>query len=380
MKILHCPTSTGGHPWGLSRAERRLGQTSFSACFHQDYLGFPADLFIYNKEESKLVQQLKCWKFLLSEAKKFDIIHYNFGLGLLPWGFSAKWVGMPGPAGIFFRMYGALCSAAEAFILKEKVIAVTFQGDDARQGDWCVQNLLHSIAHHDQGNYYSTLQNELNREKIRRFEKKADLIYAVNPDLLRVLPSRSKFLPYAHLEPKKFKVSENQSKIRPLVVHAPTHRKAKGTEFILKAVDRLKHEGTKFDFRLVEGLSNEQARKIYAEADLIIDQLLVGWYGGFAVEAMAMGKPVVCFIRKEDLKLIPLAMADDLPFIEAEPSSIYEVLKKWLTKRKNDLAERGRKSRKFVEHWHDPDQIASGVIKDYQAVQKSKTAESLRRR
>ena len=25
MRVLHCPTDTGGHAWGLSRAERALG-------------------------------------------------------------------------------------------------------------------------------------------------------------------------------------------------------------------------------------------------------------------------------------------------------------------------------------------------------------------
>ena len=32
---------------------------------------------------------------------------------------------------------------------------------------------------------------------------------------------------------------------------------------------------------------------MYAQADLVVDQVLIGWYGALAVETMAMGKPVI---------------------------------------------------------------------------------------
>ena len=63
-----------------------------------------------------------------------------------------------------------------------------------------------------------------------------------------------------------------------------------------------------------------EAMKLYAQADLVIDQLLAGWYGGFAVETMAMGKPVVCYIRAEDLQFVPPAMVAELPLIPARPT------------------------------------------------------------
>jgi glycosyltransferase involved in cell wall biosynthesis len=113
---------------------------------------------------------------------------------------------------------------------------------------------------------------------------------------------------------------------------------------------------------------------IYKRADLIVDQLLAGWYGGFAVEAMALGKPVVCYIREEDLKFVPARMAEQLPLINARPDSVYSVLKDWLSARKHELSQRGRLSREFVENWHDPELIAHNVSSDYRAAFEAKTA------
>jgi glycosyltransferase involved in cell wall biosynthesis len=373
LRVLHCPTTTGGHPQGLAKAERRHGLQSTSVAFSQNYLGYQADRFLYEEHETKLSQQLKCWRFLLTEAKRFDVIHYNSGTPILPWGFSAKWVNKKF-LGVVFREYGRLCAAVEKRLLGTKVVAVTFQGDDARQGDTCLAEYELSIAHAAYGTYYTPQQDELNRVRVKSFSQIADLIYALNPDLLRVLPSKAKFLPYAHLNPKDWECSTKSPGSKPLVVHAPSNRSAKGTQQIIDAISRLKAEGVSCELVLVENTSNVEAMGIYKRADLIVDQLLAGWYGGFAVEAMALGKPVVCYIREEDLKFVPARMAEQLPLINARPDSVYSVLKDWLSARKHELSQRGRLSREFVENWHDPELIAHNVSSDYRAAFEAKTA------
>src|SRR5437764_15466880 len=114
---------------------------------------------------------------------------------------------------------------------------------------------------------------------------------------------------------------------------------------MLDAVARLQAEGIPFEFRLVENLPYAEVRKLYEQADLLIDQLLAGWYGGVALELMALGKPVISYLRAEDLGYIPPAMHAQLPIINATPTTFYEVLKEYLTTRKADLADRGRRSR-----------------------------------
>ena len=82
-------------------------------------------------------------------------------------------------------------------------------------------------------------------------------------------------------------------------MHAPSHRGVKGTERVVEAVEQLRGEGIPLELELVEGRPHAEARKAYERADILVDQLLVGWYGAVAVELMALGRPVVCFMDEE---------------------------------------------------------------------------------
>ena len=157
------------------------------------------------------------------------------------------------------------------------------------------------------------------------------------------------------------------------MIHAPSHRGAKGTAYILEAVDRLKAEGVAFEFVLVENLSNAEARTLYERADLVVDQLLAGWYGGFAVEVMALGKPVICYLRESDFGFLPQAMRSALPLINARPDNIFAVLREWLTARRSELSARGMTCRQYVEHWHDPIRIARDIKADYERIAQAKS-------
>ncbi len=261
--------------------------------------------------------------------------------------------------------------------LAGKGIVVTYQGDDARQGDYCRTHFDISIAGVEPG-YYTPRSDALKRQMITQFDRYADRIYYLNPDLGWVLPARARFMPYASVDLRAWqpRSTEKPGHSRPLVVHAPSHRGAKGTRYVLDAVRRLQDEQVPFEFLLVENLSIQEAREAYARADLLVDQLLAGWYGGLAVELMALGKPVICYLREGDLHFIPPGMRQALPLINADPATIYTVLKEWLTTRRGDLPEVGRRSRAYVEQWHDPLKIAATLKSDYADIVDSKRRRS----
>lgn len=48
-------------------------------------------------------------------------------------------------------------------------------------------------------------------------------------------------------------------------------------------------------------MPHAEAQRWYLQADIIVDQVFCGTYGLLSVEAMAMGKPVVTYIR-DDVK------------------------------------------------------------------------------
>jgi hypothetical protein len=80
---------------------------------------------------------------------------------------------------------------------------------------------------------------------------------------------------------------------------------------------------------------------------------------------MAMGKPVAVYLRESDFRHLPSEMVEQLPFFRATPQTIKADLRAILDEPRQRLLERARKSRAFVEQWHDPEAIARRVIDDY---------------
>lgn len=367
MRIIHCPTVTGGNPQNICNGERLIGLESYSVAFQQNYLGYYCDEFLWDEGTPLWKQQIRSWRLLFFAFKNFDVIHYNSGTPILPWDIPNRLDNIHIIPKVLLKIYTSLCRLFEQVLLRKKVIAVTYQGDDARQGDISLKLFPFSIANEVEDNYYSEYSDKRKKRRIELFDRYADLIYALNPDLLHVLPSRAVFMPYAIDIDLNKKRQKNDSK-SVLVIHAPSHRGAKGTKYILAAVEKLQSEGVPFEFMLVENLSNEKAKEIYKKSDLVIDQLVAGWYGRFAVEAMALGKPVICYLRDDDLHFIPKEMHDEIPIINADPKSIYCVLHDWLKKDLIDYETQGVLGQQFVAKWHNQIKIATNLVNDYRRV------------
>jgi glycosyltransferase involved in cell wall biosynthesis len=203
-------------------------------------------------------------------------------------------------------------------------------------------------------------RDKMREKRIRKVSRHAHHIFAVNPDLLHFLPnSLSSFLPYCVARWDEIPSLPYRIGREITIVHSPTDRVAKGTSYILAALEHLKR---KYPLRtlLVERRSHEEALEMYRQADLVIDQVLVGWYGSVAVEAMKMGKPVAVFIREEDLSFIPEPMAKDLreAVIQIDPVSIETVLKEVL-ENPELLTLKSEAGKAYVHRWHDPLYVGS---------------------
>lgn len=139
-----------------------------------------------------------------------------------------------------------------------------------------------------------------------------------------------------------------------LVVHAPNHRTIKGTGYLEEAVKKLQAEGLPVELQILERVSREEVKTALARADLVVDQLVIGWYGLFALEAMALGIPVVVYLR-EDLKEFyrhtRLLDSSEPPVLEAGPATIEELLRQVLADR-SLLEEKAARSRDYVARHH----------------------------
>jgi glycosyltransferase involved in cell wall biosynthesis len=148
----------------------------------------------------------------------------------------------------------------------------------------------------------------------------------------------------------------------PIVLHAPSSRRRKGTEHVIAACEQLPVE-----LQIVEGLHHDEARRLYERADIVVDQLNAGWYGLFAIEAMALGKPVVTFLHEEAVRRTEDAFQTRVPIVSATADTLVDALRPLV----EDAAERrriGAESRAYVEHLHDADRNADRLLDIYSRI------------
>jgi glycosyltransferase involved in cell wall biosynthesis len=132
-------------------------------------------------------------------------------------------------------------------------------------------------------------------------------------------------------------------------------RNIKGSPHIREAVERLVDEGQRVEFMHLTDIPSNQMRFYQAQADIVVEQLRYGWWGSTGVEAMALGKPVVCYLRPSWKAFFfeNFPEYEKLPIVEATVDSIYDSLK--LLVENEDLRIRtGEESRAFAEQHFSP--------------------------
>jgi hypothetical protein len=137
-------------------------------------------------------------------------------------------------------------------------------------------------------------------------------------------------------------------------------RNIKSTHVFVPLVDRLKAEGHDVELMFFDAVPNLTLRYYQAQADIVVDMLSFGWFGGNVREALMLGKPAVCYIRPEWLETVRgenPEYAAELPVVSATPETAYEVVRDLVLDRaKRD--EIGRRSRAFALKHHSADAAA----------------------
>jgi hypothetical protein len=315
------------------------------------------------------ILRFKSTKFLFN----YDTYCYNGGRTIFsPIPFSDNVSSVKNIAIKSYNLFLRLVQSLELKILKIRgcLIILIYQGDDARQGDFLRKNREISHVHDVDSIYFSSKNDSLKRKQIKFLDGYCDLVYALNPDLLQVLTSKAHFLPYAVTIPNSpddypdMRLNETT-----VIGHAPTHRGAKGTKYVISAVNSLQKRGFKIDLKLIENLTHSQAISEYQSVDFIVDQLLSGWYGAFAVESMLMSKPVICYISNDDLQVVPVRMAAELPIINANKHNLESVIEQLLMLSPEEKITLGEKHRRYALDWHSPKNVAEIFWRDIRNVE-----------
>jgi len=336
LRVLHWPTDVGGHPGGLARAEREIGLDSTVAVIRRGRYGYPVDLDLNLGDRSRLDRLAGRTRMLLTAFRDFDVIHLNFAQAFWP---TIGSIGLDLP---LLRQAG-------------KRIFVTLQGCDARLPENCP-------ACRDGCGQCPLSDSARRADAVAYAARHADRIFCLNPDLLDAAPGAI-FMPYASVDPRALEPAPPTPHAGPLrVVPAPTDRVTKGTDAVLAACDRL---GEAVDLRLAEGLPHAEALAQYAQADVIVDQLRIGWYGGLAAEGMALAKPVVCHSDPGRRARVDPVMATELPIVRADERTIESVLGLLARQSHAERSLLGLRGRRFVERWHDPRHLARWIARHY---------------
>jgi hypothetical protein len=305
LRVTHCPVNMAGIPWENVQALRRKGVEARLVVFERGRLHPEADWSLERRGRFAR-RQLTQWRALARFLPQTDVFHFYFGLTLVP-------------KSLQFPVLRAT----------RKKSVYHFLGSDIR----------------------GKSPDEL------AYGKRADAQIVGSYDALRWVPEARVVPP--GLDLRRYTPQPPSDNPRPLVVHAPSNRAKKGTQAVIDACAQLPVE-----LDLVEGVQHDEALARYARADVVVDQLEVGWHGVFALEAMALGKPVVGHVKPEIVDRTADAFGVRLPIVPATKETLVDALRP-LIERPPLRRELGAKGRDYVEQVHDIDKVADRLIQIY---------------
>jgi glycosyltransferase involved in cell wall biosynthesis len=149
------------------------------------------------------------------------------------------------------------------------------------------------------------------------------------------------------------------------VVHAANHRHYKGTRFLVEAVERLRAEGLAVELEVVEGRPRTEARRTYETAHIAAADFLIGGYAYFAIESMALGKPVLSYLRPSTARLHP--EWSDCPVVNASPDTLADELRR-LVRDRELRAEVGRRGPEYVRRVHSLEAVGAKLDAIYRGL------------
>ena len=178
-------------------------------------------------------------------------------------------------------------------------------------------------------------------------------LFVSTPDLLQDLPEAT-WLPVV-TDISKWKAPSPALSGRKLrVLHVPSRRSPpiKGTSFIDPIMKRLSEEGI-IEYVSPIQVSHEEMLPLVHSVDVVIDQILSGFYGVAAIEAMASERLVVGNLGSDVREILK----DQIPIIDSEPEDL-ELLIRSIASDPNSYRDIAAAGPAFVEKFHSGFQSA----------------------
>src|SRR5262245_3198796 len=333
LRVRPAPAEIAGQASILAQALRDLGVEAHSLAYNPGFPQYTPDEMRPYDAQPPLRRYAGYLASLARHVGRYDVYHFHFGRTLVP------------PHNPDLPLYHALGQR----------VVFHYHGCDIRDRAHMLATHAHATCTECDPCCNPARQRTV-RASAQRF---ADAELVSTPDLLESAP-RAQHLPVAaDLAQYRFAPSSGAGR---LVLHAPTNRLIKGTRYVERAYSLLAERFPQVRFETVERVPWTGLRDAMAEADVVVDQVFMGWYGMVAVEAMAMGKPVLCFIR-DDFE----SRLRDCPIVRCRKEDVAERLGELLADepRRRALGEAGRA---YVEREHAAPVIAARLLGLYRSL------------
>lgn len=333
LRVLHAPSEIAGQPSILARALRDLGLEAWSLTTNPTFAQYQPDESPPLDALSPLPRYAGYAGLVVKHLLRHDLFHFHFGRTLVP------------PHNLDLPLYRAL----------GKRIVFHYHGCDVR-------NRAHMLKTHDWSTCTECMPFCLPKRQARILKEASQHAHAEivsTPDLLESVP-RARQVDVAAWLPDYAPRPHRDSPA--LVLHAPTNRLIKGTRYVEEAFERLRPRFPGVTFRTVEKLPWAELKVLLAECDVLVDQVFMGWYGMVAVEAMALARPALAYIRPE---FEPRAAG--CPVVRITKETLEQELAALLADapRRRALGEAGRA---WVEARHEAHVIGRQLVELYRGI------------
>lgn len=354
MRVSHFPVNYGSLPSHTVRGLRRIGVDASGFVLGNTPVQSATGLKVIIEPSSRrkpilwLLQNFLRFYYPLKSITYADIIHWYFGTPIFPWGLDLAYV-------------KAL----------KKPAVVQWLGSDIRIPEIeFLDNPYYKVAFHN--GYEYSFENLYSSRQLQRRFAEAGFATIVHPTMLQHVQTaiwdRIYVVPLGIVLSDYRPVYPDPKVSRPRIVHAPTAPIAKGTSIVLRAIEQLKAK-YHFEFILIQDMARSEALELLRTADIFLDQFVLGEHGMSALEAMAFGKPVLCYIKPSLLD----KYSPDCPIINANQDNLKEVLESILKDGKL-RHETGLRSRYYVENFHDATKLANQLVGIYRELIKEKSS------
>jgi glycosyltransferase involved in cell wall biosynthesis len=331
LKVLQGTMEIANQMHTISEALKRKDIASKTLCYYPNNFKYTADILFDIKSMGEPEEILEKTKQIAHEMLlQFDVFHFHFGTSLI---------------------YDL--SDLHRYKTEGKKVVQHYWGSDVRLFSTAQKmNPYIKVKTHDE---------ELLKRKMEFTSKYVSSCIVGDYELFEYVQGifENVYVVPALIDLGNYPYQEPGRNEKFLIVHAPSSPLIKGTRHVVDAVEKLS-DTYDFEFKLIRNMPHDEAKKWYARADLIVDELRCGSYGLLTLESLSMGKAVITWITDAMRDRYP----EDVPVIVANPDTVREKIE-YVLKNREIVEELGIKGRAYVKKYHDADKVAMKMLNIY---------------